>query len=91
MTWQFYERKKAIAHRGKHVGGPGNPDYVRGDTRGEVKNWNRPVGKTVIQNHFHNHGSTEFVSKSGFTQNAIDYVDRYQPNMNLFHKNKKVR
>jgi len=73
------------------MGGPGNPDYTRGNTNGEVKDWNRPMGKTDIQYHYNQHGSTEFTNKGGFSPGALNYVDRYHPEMNLFHKTKKIR
>jgi hypothetical protein len=86
-----YEKEKTKSHRGSHVGGSGNPDYTRGKRIGEVKNWNRPVGKTTIRYHCKTHGTDEFVSKNGFTKDALNYVDRYRPNVNLFHRNKKIR
>jgi len=86
-----YEKAKAKAHRGSHVGGSGNPDYIRGERVGEVKNWNRPVDKPTIQYHAKTHGTNEFVSKNGYTQKAVEYVDRYRPGTNLFHGNKKIR
>lgn len=32
-----YEKEKAKAHGGKHIGGPGKEDYRRGEAKGEVK------------------------------------------------------
>ncbi|RKX43410.1 MAG: hypothetical protein DRP33_01310 [Thermotogae bacterium] len=41
-----FKQKK---HRGKHKGGPRNPDYKRGNVKAEVKNWKRPVHSVVIK------------------------------------------
>lgn len=61
-----YERTQARKHGGKHLGGPGRPDYTRGTTKAEVKNWSRPVDSSVIAN-ASKRGVREIVSKSGFT------------------------
>jgi len=67
-----YEAEKRIAkkHRGKHLGGPGKPDYKRGKTKGEVKNWKKPVHSGVIRDAVKK-GVEEIDSKSGFTEPAI--------------------
>ena len=44
-----YEKIQAKKHRGKHKGGPRNPDYKRGNVKAEVKNWERPVHSGVIK------------------------------------------
>ncbi len=88
MSWKRYERRKARAHRGRHVGGPGRPDYVRGKTSGEVKNWSRPMGKTDVMREARK-GRTEIVSKRGFTEGAKKYAKRYRPNLKLFHRNRR--
>lgn len=66
-----YEKSQAKKHKGKHLGGPGKPDYRRGKTKGEVKNWARPVHSGVIRKAI-KEGIKEIVSKSGFTKPAED-------------------
>lgn len=68
---QRYEQQQARKHRGRHLGGPGQPDYTRGQTRGEVKNWKRPVHKGVIEE-AKQKGVREIVSSSGFSEQAIE-------------------
>jgi len=86
--WELYEKSKANAHRGRHVGGSGKPDYVRGEVKGEVKCHQRPLTKTQVKK-IAQKEVAEIESKSGFTQPAIDYVKRYRPNMKLFHRGKR--
>lgn len=66
-----YEKSQARKYRGKHLGGPGKPDYKRGKTKGEVKNWARPVHSGVTREAIKK-GIKEIVSKSGFTKPAED-------------------
>jgi len=61
-----YEKIQAKKHRGKHIGGPGEPDYTRGAVKGEVKHWKRPVDSGVIKK-LAKKGVIEIVSESGFT------------------------
>ncbi len=83
-----YERQKAKQHRGKHLGGPGQPDYTRGKKKGEVKNWDsRKITKPELEKLIKK-GIKEVVSKSGFTQPAIELAKRKK--IKLFHKKKKV-
>lgn len=70
-----YERKQAKKHRGKHIGGPGEPDYTRGNVKGEVKRWKRPVDSGVIKK-LAKKGVKEVVSNSGFTGPAEDEAKR---------------
>ena len=35
----------AKRRRARHIGGSGKPDYKRGNIKGEVKCWNRPLSK----------------------------------------------
>jgi hypothetical protein len=70
-----YERAKARAHRGKHIGGSGRPDYRRGQVKGEVKHWSRPVDSGVIKKAARKQVK-EIVSKSGFTRPAIERAKR---------------
>ncbi len=79
-----YEKKQAATHRGRHVGGPGKPDYKRGRAKGEVKDWKRTMGKADVMREAQK-GRTEIVSKSGFTQEAKDYAKRYRPDLRLVH------
>jgi hypothetical protein len=86
--WKIYERTKAKAHRGRHVGGSGKPDYTRGNILGEVKCRQTPLTKTQVKE-IAKKGISEIVSKSGFTGPAIKYVKRYRPNLKLFHRGKR--
>jgi len=85
-----YEKEKAKKHRGKHIGGPGKPDYTRGKVKGEVKAWSRPLSKYDVKREV-GKGRNEIVSKSGFTEGAIKYAQRYCPNLRLIHKNKVIK
>ena len=64
-----YEKRQAKLHGARHVGGPGKPDYVRGKTKGEVKNWATPVTSSVVAKAKAD-GVSEIVSKNGFTKPA---------------------
>lgn len=70
-----YEKSQAKKHRGKHLGGPGKPDYKRGKIKGEVKNWSHPIHSGVIKNAVKK-GIKEIVSKSGFTKPAEDLAKK---------------
>lgn len=70
-----YEKIQAKKHRGKHIGGPGEPDYARGAVKGEVKRWKRPVDSGVIKK-LVKKGVTEIVSESGFTGPAGEEAKR---------------
>jgi len=89
MSWERYERETARRHRGRHLGGPGNPDYIRGDVVGEVKHMKRPMTKNEVIE-IHKKGATEIHSLSGFTESAIDHVLRYNMNVKLFHRGRHV-
>lgn len=84
-----YEKRKAKEHRGRHLGGSGEPDYTRGEVEGEVKAWNRPMGKNELMKEIKK-GRQEITAKSGFTEEAIIYAKRYRPKVKLFHKKKRV-
>ncbi|MFX0138048.1 MAG: hypothetical protein ACFFDN_30680 [Candidatus Hodarchaeota archaeon] len=90
MKSRRYEKRKTKEHRGKHVGGPSRPDYTRGNKRGEVKSWSRPLSKYDVMKEAKK-GRDEITSKSGYTKGAVEYAKRYRPSMKLFHKKKKVR
>lgn len=83
-----YEKEKANRHRGRHIGGSGNPDYRRGAVQGETKNWNRPMSKYDVMNEAKK-GRNEIISKKGFTKGAIEYAKRYRSSLKLYHGNKR--
>jgi len=82
-----YEEAQAKKHGGKHLCGPGKPDYQRGKIKGEVKNWTKPVHGGVIKKAIKN-GVREIVSKSGFTKPAIELAKK--KNIKLIRRGKKV-
>ena len=84
------EKRKAGEHRGRHVGGPGMHDYERGDVLGEVKARHTPVTKPELQRLITQKGIGEVDSKAGFTQPAVAYRDRYQPDVKLISRGKKI-
>jgi len=84
-----YEKEKAKAHRGKHIGGPGKEDYKRGEIKGEVKNRGTPVTKPELQEMFRK-GISEVESKAGYTEPAIKYKERYHRDKKLFEKGKRI-
>jgi hypothetical protein len=90
MSWRDYERNTARKHNGRHVGGPGKPDYVRGNVRGEVKHRQTPVTKPELRS-FRQKGVTEVHSLSGFTKPAVDHAKKYNMNVKLFHRGKRVK
>jgi len=90
MSARRYEKNKSKEHRGRHLGGPGKPDYTRGRKQGEVKNWSRPLSKYDVKKEAQK-GRNEIISKSGFTEGAIEYAKKYRPSMKLYHKKKRVR
>ena len=82
-----YEKIVAKRQKARHIGGPGKEDYRKGKIKGEVKARKTPITKPELQrlilkdrNRFH--------SKSGYTQQAIDYQKRYRPNVKLFQRGK---
>ena len=85
MSWKRYERTKARDHRGKHVGGPGKPDYVRGTIKGEVKHRGTPLTRTEVMRLARN-GIREIESLNGYTRKAQEYASTYRPNLKLFKK-----
>ena len=82
-----YEKTQAKKHGGKHLGGPGKPDYKRGKTKGEVKNWKRPVDSGVIRE-ASKKKVKEIVSKSGFTKPAENLAKK--KGIKLIKRGKKV-
>jgi len=90
MSWKNYEKRKARERGGIPIGGPGAPDYGRGETEGEVKHLNRPMGRAAVKKEAQK-GRTEIVSKSGFTNEAIAYAEQYRPGLRLIHGNITVK
>jgi hypothetical protein len=88
MSWKRYEQFKAREHRGKHVGGPGKPDYVRGRIKGEVKHRTAPLTKTEVMK-LARKGVKEIESLGGYTSNAKEYVSKYRPYIRLFKRGKR--
>lgn len=88
MSWKKYERYKAREHRGKHVGGPGKADYMRGRIKGEVKHRRAPLTKTE-QMTLARKGIKEIESLGGYTGSAKEYADRYRPYLKLFHRGRR--
>lgn len=84
-----YEKQKSAEHGARHVGGPGKHDYERGAARGEVKCRVSPVTKPELQRLVNRKGITEVESKGGFTGPAVEYRDRYHPDVKLFQRGKK--
>ena len=84
-NWLSFEKVAARKHRGSHVGGPGRPDYTRGDTQGEVKQRQRPLTKTEVMEECRK-GRNEIVCSAGFSNSAKEYVKRYRPNVKLIHE-----
>lgn len=70
-----YEKTQAKKHRGRHLGGPGKPDYTRGKKTAEVKHWSQPVHSGVIKKALQK-GIKEIVSNSGFTEPAKELVKK---------------
>jgi hypothetical protein len=90
MSWENYEKSVSHQHNGRHIGGPGLPDYQRGDVLGEIKHRQTPVTKPELIA-LRKKGITEIHSLSGFTEPAIDHVEKYHMNMKLFHRGRRVK
>lgn len=73
--WQSFEKRAARKHRGRHAGGPGKPDYTRGDVQGEAKQRQRPLTQVEVMQECRK-GRTEIVCSAGFTKSAIEYVPK---------------
>ncbi len=67
-----YEKKMANK-RGKHIGGPGQPDYKRGNMKGEVKATAQPLHKGTVRE-LVGKKIKEIESERGFTEPAIKYA-----------------
>lgn len=81
-SWQTFEEQQAKAHRGKHVGGPGQPDYTRGEISGEVKRLAKPMSKAQLMIECQK-GRKEIVCRAGFSPTAKAYKNRYRPGIKL--------
>jgi len=79
---QKFEEKVAEYMHGQHIGGPGEPDYKRGSVDGEVKDWDKRMGRSAVMNEVQK-GRDEIVSREGFTDEAISYRDQYRPKVKL--------
>ncbi len=79
-----YEKQQAKRHKAKHIGGPGKPDYQRGNIKGEVKDWSHPVHSGEIKKAAKK-GIKEIVSKSGFTKPAKELAEKL--NIKLISRN----
>ena len=60
MSWKRYEKETCEQHNGRHIGGPGKPDYTRGSVRGEVKHRQTPVTKPELMS-LRQKGVTEII------------------------------
>jgi len=85
------EEKRIAKRRGcKHVGGPGQPDFIcPNGTTGEVKARKTKVTQPELKKYGQN-GIGEVHSEAGFTRQAVDYRNRYRPNMTLFQGRKSI-
>jgi len=90
LSWEGYEKRKSRDRRGVPIGGPGAPDFIRGETEGEVKAWKNPMGRAAVMREAQK-GRTEIVSKSGFTDNAIAYAEQYRPRLRLIKGSRIVK
>lgn len=82
-----YEKTKAKQHRGKHIGGPGKPDYTRGNTVGEVKNRKTPVTGPELQKMIER-GVGELDTMGGITGPGLDLAK--QKGITVFSRGKKL-
>jgi hypothetical protein len=82
------EKQQAKKRGGKHVGGPGKPDYTRGKTKGEVKSWEQKVHSGVIKKAVKK-GVKEITSSSGFTEPAKEEAKKR--NIKLISRGKTIK
>jgi hypothetical protein len=87
LSWQRYEREKARKHNGRRVGGPGNEDYSRGKTKGEVKHRQTPVTRPEAIK-IRRKGVTEIDSLGGFTEPAKKYAE--SRGIKLFQRGRRI-
>ncbi len=82
---------------GTHIGGPGNPDIVKsrglfgilGNDNIEVKAHKNPLTKREVIDEIRK-GRTWIESKSGYTEEAVEYIQRYHPNVKLFDRGQQI-
>ena len=84
-----YEKTAAKRHKAKQIGGAGKEDYRRGSVIGEVKDRETPVTRPELIK-MAKKKVKEVESKGGFTEPAIAYRNRYQPQMKLFKRGKLI-
>lgn len=82
-----YEKKKAKDHGAKRIGGPGNPDARKGRQKLEMKNWQKLIPRPEVVK-ARGRGVTKFISKSGFTNPALEYAK--DKKMKLYKGKKRV-
>ena len=82
-----YEYKKAKDHGAKRIGGPSNPDAIKGSQKLEMKNWQKPVPKPEIVKAVRKNVN-KFISKKGFTKPAVDYAKN--KSIKLYEDKKRV-
>jgi len=68
-----YEKQQAYKRGAKPMGGPGKPDFKEESRKTEVKNWKNLVPRPVVVKAVRK-GVKKFISKSGFTEPAVDYA-----------------
>lgn len=83
-----YEKEQAKKHKGKHIGGPGKPDYKRGKVKAEVKNWSQPVHSGIVREAVKK-GIKEIISKSGFTGPAKELAKKKK--IKLISRGRKIK
>ena len=73
---KWAERRVARNVGGKRVGGPGKTDVVKGRAKYEVKHRKTKVTKPELKKFRMKHGTTQVVSKGGFTKPAKQYAKK---------------
>lgn len=90
ISWQKFQDDVAKRHRGRPVGGPGQPDYIRGEVHGEAKLRKQPMSKAEVMAECQK-GRREIVCNAGFRPSAVDYVNRYRPYVKLIEERTNSR
>lgn len=86
-SWRRYEKKKAKDHGAIPKGGPGKEDAVKGRQKIEIKDRNDPVTRPELVK-MKRKKITKVISKSGFTEPALDYGKKAK--MKLYKGKKKL-
>ncbi len=63
------------------------PDALDGNL--EAKDWKKSLSKYDVKNEIKK-GRTIIVSSNGFTEGAIEYVERYHPQVKLYKGKKRI-